>query len=145
MSPEKHSSIIKPTLQTPFHIDFEWWKQNDNNWRVHLFDCLCEQHQHDLESTDSHQTIDWVDPESGEIICMDRLQHILMTHCAHQPQFITSYSTLVDAVFRVFLSNGNLPATPLELSSQIQKSADTILRTISGSKVYKGIKPYLSS
>jgi hypothetical protein len=30
-------SLIKPNLNTPFHIDFSWWKENDNNWRIFLF------------------------------------------------------------------------------------------------------------
>jgi len=30
----KRFSLVKPTLQTRFHIDFNWWSQNDRNWRV---------------------------------------------------------------------------------------------------------------
>lgn len=145
MSAEKHTSFIKPTLNTPFYIDFDWWKQNDNNWRIHLFDCLCEKHQQEFASIQSDQMIDWVDPENGEVKQVEQLQHTLMTHCAKQPEFITPNSTLIDAVFRIFLSNGNLPETPIELASHINKSPDTILRTISGSKVYKGIKPCITN
>ena len=145
MSPEKHGSLVKPTLQTPFHIDFDWWRQNDNDWRVHLFDCLCEQHQKDLATVDSNQNIDWVDPDTGEVIIVDQLRHVLMTHCAHQPDFFTTNGTLIDSVFRVFLSNGNTPVTPTELADQINKSADTILKTIAGNKVYKGIKPCIQN
>ena len=32
----KRFSLVKPTLQTPFHIDFEWWKQSDRSWRIYL-------------------------------------------------------------------------------------------------------------
>jgi hypothetical protein len=142
MTPKEiRNSMMKPTINTPFHIDYEWWKQNDNNWRVHLFSCLCQEHQDIFQVLENNQMIDWVDPETAEIIPVDGLQHILMTHCSKQVDFITTNSTMIDAVFRVFLSNGNSPISPLELSSQIQKPADTILKTLSGSKVYKGIKP----
>ena len=26
---DKRFSLVKPTVNTPFHIDFEWWRQND--------------------------------------------------------------------------------------------------------------------
>ena len=32
----KKLSIVKPTPETPFHIDFDWWRENDREWRVHL-------------------------------------------------------------------------------------------------------------
>jgi hypothetical protein len=36
-----------------------------------------------------------------------------------QPDFITDNTALVDAVFRVFLANGNRPMSPLELEQEI--------------------------
>ena len=39
MSEVKKFSLIKPTLQTPFHIDFDWWRANDTNWHVALRAC----------------------------------------------------------------------------------------------------------
>jgi hypothetical protein len=134
-------SVIKPDLHTFFHIDFEWWKQYDNNWRVHLQSCLCPEHQEAFTNTENVEEIDWIDPITAEIFPVDGLQHTLMTHCAKQDGFISSNTTLVDAVFRVFLANGNSPATPLELSSMIGRSPEIILRTLSGDKVYKGIRP----
>ena len=37
---KKKFSLVKPSIETPFHIDFEWWKETDSNWRVFLFDFL---------------------------------------------------------------------------------------------------------
>ena len=64
-----------------------------------------------------------------------------MDHCAKQDGFYSTQTALVDAIFRVFLANGNTPLSPLELSDKIGKPAETILRTLSGSQVYKGIRP----
>ena len=36
MAVVKRFSLVKPTLQTPFHIDFRWWKQNERDWHVFL-------------------------------------------------------------------------------------------------------------
>jgi hypothetical protein len=141
MGDTKKFSLVKPTADTPFHIDFDWWKQHDNNWRVHLQSCLCPEHQAIYTETSDAQFIDWIDPNTAEVHSVDGLQHVLMTHCAIQPEFLTGYTTLVDSTFRVFLANGNSPLTPKEIAEKIDKPADTILRTLSGPKVYKGIRP----
>ncbi len=136
-------SLIKPTLQTRFHIDFDWWRKSDRSWRVYLRSNLCPDHQKMFEDENAEEEVDWVDPDTAEVQVVDGLQHILITHCAKQDGFITEHSTLVDAAFRVFLANGNTPLTPVELSERLGRSADTILKTISGIRVYKGIRPYV--
>ncbi len=140
----KRFSLVKPTINTPFHIDFNWWMQNDNNWRVYLHDCLCSEHQAAFSINEESESIDWVDPETAEIQQVDGLQNILITHCAKQPGFLTSNSSLVDVVFRVFLASGNVPLTPQEISQRIGRQADTILRTLAGPVVYKGLRPFKS-
>lgn len=139
----KKYSIIKPTIDTPFHIDFEWWKSNDNNWRVFLLDYLCQEHQKVFENSDDDILIDWVDPETAEIHKVDGLQNILMSHCARQPGFVTINTAIVDAVFRIFLSNGNTPLSPAQLSLLVEQPAQKILQTFGGFQIYKGIRPYI--
>jgi len=137
----KRFSLVKPTLQTRFHIDFDWWSKNDRSWRVYLRSDLCPEHQKIFEEMQNEQDVDWVDAETAEVQKVDGLQHSLITHCAKQEGFITEHSTLVDAAFRVFLANGNVPLTPIELSERLGRPADTILKTLSGIRVYKGIRP----
>ena len=142
MSEAKRYSLIKPTLQTPFHIDYNWWIRHDTSWSVHLRNCLCDDHQKKYaELTGDSAWIDWVDPNTAEVRKIDGLQHILMTHCSKEPGFLTQNTTLVDAVFRVFIANGNSPLTPEALSELINKPARTIMRTLTGTKVYKGLRP----
>jgi hypothetical protein len=73
---------------------------------------------------------------------VDGLQHVLITHCAQQPGFITEHTTLVDAVFRTFLANGNVPMTPVELGAHLMRPPETILKTLTGMRVYRGLRPY---
>jgi hypothetical protein len=141
MSEVKRFSLVKPTDQTPFHIDFSWWQSNESDWHVHLRSLLCETHQEMFANWQNDQLIDWVDPETAEVRPMDGLQHMLLSHCSHQPGFITDHTALVDGVFRVLLANGNAPMNSQQLAQHLGKSADTILRTISGPRVYKGIRP----
>ena len=141
MTELKRFSLVKPTLQTRFHIDYDWWGQSDRNWRVDLFSFLCPEHQEAFSGVSDDDLIDWVDPETAEVQQVDGLQHILITHCAKQPRFIEDRTALVESTFRLFLSNGNTPLTPVELSDQLGRTPKVILQTLSGPRVYKGLRP----
>jgi hypothetical protein len=137
--------LIKPTLKTKFHIDFDWWERESREFRVYLTSHLCVEHQAVMEAQTDTQIVDVVDPETGEVRREDGIQHALRTHCSTLPEFITSHTSLVDAVFRVFIANGNQPLSPEELADRIGRpgpgTANTILRTLSGARVYKGLRP----
>lgn len=137
----KRSSLIKPTSDTPFHIDFDWWQKNERDWHVYLRSLLCAEHRETFANTEEGQMIDWVDPVTAEVKLVDGVQHILMSHCVKQPDFLTDHTALVEAVFRLFLTNGNLPMSSDELGRRLNRPAMTILRTLAGARVYKGIRP----
>jgi hypothetical protein len=134
-------SLLKPTYDTPFHIDFDWWKVNEHDWHVHLQNCLCEEHRAFFEEFPFDQMIDTIDPETAEVKQVDGLTHTLTTHCAQQEDFITDNTQLVEAVFRALLANGNKSLTARELEEITGKPARTILKTIAHHKVYMGIRP----
>ena len=138
----KRFSLVKPSTETPFHIDFDWWKKNERDWHVYLRTLLCAEHQEAFEAIEGDQTIDWVDPVTAEVKSVDGIQNALMTHCVKQPDFLTSQTALVEAVFRLFLTNGNNPMTSKDLGERLHRPAETILRTLASARVYKGIRPY---
>lgn len=137
----KRTSLVKPTPQTPFHIDFDWWQKNERDWHVYLRSLLCAEHQEAFASLEEGQTIDWVDPLTAEVKAVDGVQNTLMSHCAKQPDFLTEQTALVEAVFRLFLTNGNIPMSSEELGARLNRPAMTILRTLTAGRVYKGIRP----
>ncbi len=137
----KRFSLVKPTIDTPFHIDFKWWQQNESDWRIYLLSCLCPEHQLLYSNTLEIESIDWIDPETAEIHHLDALQHTLMTHCAHRDDFVTDHTALVDAVFRTLLANGNSPMSVFNLGKQLGRPPEKILQTLSGPRVYKGLRP----
>ncbi len=141
MSEVRRPSLVKPTLETPLHIDFEWWRKNDRDWRVYLLSNLCPKHQQIFADSGLEAKIDWVDPVTAEVHQIDGLQYVLMNHCAKEPGFITEHTALVDAAFRLFLANGNTPMTAVELGKRLGKDPMMVLRTFTGSRVYKGIRP----
>lgn len=143
MTEVKRMSLVKPTLQTRYHIDFDWWQKNDRDWRVYLRNSLCAEHQEAFADLPENEKVDWVDPDTAEVQSVDGLQHILMTHCARQEGFVTGQMAMVDAIFRLFLANGNTPMTPVELAERLGKQPLVVLKTISGMRVYKGLRPLM--
>lgn len=142
MAEVKRFSLVKPTVDTPFHIDFAWWKKNERDWHVYLRSLLCAEHQDAFANVEEGETIDWVDPMTAEVKPVEGVQNALMTHCVKQPEFLTSQTALVEAVFRLFLTNGNVPMSSGELSARLNRPAETILRTLAGARVYKGIRAF---
>ena len=135
-------SLLKPTAKTPFHIDFEWWKKSERDWHVFLRSLLCAEHQEAFAEMDEGGMIDWIDPQTAEVKQVDGIQHALMSHCALLPEFSDAHTAMVEAVFRIFLVNGNTPMSADELGKKLGRPADTILKTIAGPRVYRGLRPF---
>jgi hypothetical protein len=144
MSEVKKISLVKPTLQMPFHIDFDWWRANDRNWHIALESMLCPEHQQAFASLSEGQLIDWVDPETAEVRQMDGLQHTIVNHCAKQAGFLDEHTAVVEAIFRLLLANSNTPMSAEELGARLNRPAEVILKTIAGPRVYKGLRPYVA-
>ena len=134
---------IKPTIETKFYIDFDWWKKRGENVRVYLWSHLCSDCQAVYGSHQGTEEIDWIDPETAEVNRVDALWHSLRTCCSQKPDYITERTTTIDAVFRVLLANGNTPLSPVELYRIIGKqSPNTILRMLTHGNLHRGIKPF---
>jgi len=134
-------TLVKPTLDTPFRIDYGWWERKELHISIELRTHLCQEHRAVFSGHFDTEKIDWVDEKTGEVTQVDGLQHVLQVHCSKQPGYINEHLSLVDATFRVFLANGNTPLTCKELSSIISHPPEKILRTLAGRRIYKGIRP----
>ncbi len=133
---------LRPTLDTLFHIDYEWWNKGDRDLRLYLRSQLCAEHRAQLAEADLEgDLIDWIDPNTAEVKRTDALVLLLRTHCAQQPDFIGEHTGIIDAVFRVFLMNDNQPLTSRQLADQTNRDAETVLRTIGGKQIYQGLRP----
>ncbi|NPV07183.1 MAG: hypothetical protein HPY83_04360 [Anaerolineae bacterium] len=132
---------VKPTVQTRFQIDLDWWEQQGRNFRVELWHHLCPGCRLSLATHRGTETIDWVDPETAEVHRVDGLWHSLRTCCAERPEFVASDTSLMTAVFRLFLANGNSPLSPLEIWQRLaRRDPETILRLLVRGRSYYGIR-----
>jgi hypothetical protein len=138
-------SIVKPTLETPFHIDFDWWRDHDREWRVHLRSLLSPEAQERFaDIINGDDLVDWVDPDTAEVHRVDGLQHVVITHTARQEGFLDPHTALVEAVFRLLLKHGNTPMTVVEMGEELNRDPMSLLRMLSGVRVYRGIRPMMS-
>ena len=133
--------LIKPSVETRFSIDYDWWDSSRDDLHVYLLTHLTDEQQSRLENRELHEVFDYVDPETGEVFQLDQLD-VALRESAGRDDFITGHIGLIDSVFRALLVNGNQPLNALELSEITGRSAETILKTIGGMRVYRGIRPY---
>lgn len=132
----------RPTLDTKFYIDQDWWETSGKDFRIAVRGQLCKECQSRFPDHRNLESVDWVDPETAEVVRADALLQTLRNHCANRPDFISSSNTLVTNIFRIFLLNGNQPLSPVELAKQMRwTNAETILRTLTGGPVYMGLRP----
>lgn len=135
----------KPTVDTRFHIDYAWWEQSGRSFRLYLLEQLCDECRKRFASHRETETVDWVNPDTGEVTEADALLQCLRRECAGHPDFINERIPLASAIFRMFLVNDNMPLTPREIHATITwKQPETILQTISGPQAYLGIRPVVN-
>ncbi|MEO0565001.1 MAG: hypothetical protein AAF125_23040 [Chloroflexota bacterium] len=133
-------SLAKATMDTKFHIDYEWW-DNATQLRLYMLSHIQDEEERErLGKSEEGAIVDYVHPETGEVFRADEL-NLALQRAAQEDDFINPQASMVDNIFRVFLRNGNQPRSPRELENEVDKSASIILKTIGGTTVYKGIRP----
>ncbi|MEL6525582.1 MAG: hypothetical protein AAFQ07_07725 [Chloroflexota bacterium] len=140
----KPSAVLKPQLDTKFQIDYDWWERENNDLRAYMLTHLPPDLREKFDEDEEDSEVDYVDPVTGEVQQLDKLG-LAIQEAASRDDFINPQTSLVDSVFRVFLSNGNTPRTPEELADDTERDARTILKTFGGIRVYRGIRPIQES
>lgn len=128
-------------METRFYIDYDWWEQSGKDIDIHIQEMCAEIGEAELDPALREEHVDWVDPLTAVVTRVDGMTYTFLQHCGQNPEFITERTTLTEAVFRTLLAAGNRPMTPIELAERIDRPAETILKTLSGGRVYKGLRP----
>ncbi|MBE0691354.1 MAG: hypothetical protein IH587_14645 [Anaerolineae bacterium] len=141
-SPDKPSLLVKPTVDTKYHIDYSWWETSGEDLRTYILSHLLPKQRDQLSQTTEERVIDYVDPDTGEVFQVDELG-LAIQLAAKDSSYVSAQTALVDSIFRVFLANGNTPLSVRDLSERTSRPANTILKMLSG-HIWKGIRPYQS-
>jgi hypothetical protein len=123
-------------------VDYDWWQTSSEDLRTYLLSHLPAEQRDRLSQSVEGRIVDYINPDTGEVQQLDEVG-IAIQNAASDPNFINPQISLVDSIFRVFLVNGNVPQSPNELAARIGRPAQTILKTLSGGRIYKGIRPEL--
>jgi hypothetical protein len=103
---------------------------------------LCKECQDRFPDHRNTEAVDWVDPDTAEVVRGDALIQCLRSECSQKADFIGRSNPAVTNVFRIFLLNGNQPLSPNEMAKQMPwVGADVILKTLASGTVYMGIRP----
>lgn len=135
----KLPSLKRPTPDTKFHIDYDWWEESNLDLRTYLYTRLATDDMGEVNL--DREEVDLVDPKTGEVRRVDGFQYMVQTYFRQMPDDFVTSTSLVDAVFCVLLANGNQPMAARDIAERVQRSPDVILRTFSGPRIYQGIRP----
>lgn len=133
---------LHPGINTKFHIDLDWWKKANRNFRLYLQDSLCSTCRRQYPDENEQGELDWIHPKTGEVKQVDVLWECLLSCCSQAPDYITPTTPLTNAVFRTLLANFNEPLSPVEIHRRIRQSdPQTILRVLTRGEIHFGIVP----
>ncbi len=133
--------IVKPTMETRFFVDQEWWQKNSQDLNQALIS-ICAELEYELVETDDTDIVyDWINPDTGQVSQVTEFHYLFLVNCAGEENFLTERLSLVESLFRALMGSGNKPMNPIELAEATGRPATKILQTLSGRRTYKGIRP----
>ncbi|PJF47511.1 MAG: hypothetical protein D6709_07030 [Chloroflexi bacterium] len=136
--------LLRPTENTPFHIDYSWFEKNGQDVNVLIYKCLTPEQQERLAGLPTDEALDFVDEATGEVRRVTRAMQMIRAERANDATFISPRLPLAESVFRVFLLNDNQPLTPVELAARIGRKPSEILAQLGGRTVYNGVRPIMN-
>lgn len=140
------ADLVRPDINTKFHVDYDWFANRGRDIRVLIQEQLCAQCRSGFENNPDTQSIDWVDPSTGEVTIVDGLTYRLRECCSRREDYITHSTPLAAAIFRVLVADGDTPMSAAEISERIGKSdPKTMLRILLGNEMrsHYGVRPIL--
>ncbi len=135
----KTPTLKRPTEDTKFFIDYDWWERSNLDLKTYLYTRLSVGEELQLDT--GMEKVDLVDSRTGEVRQVDGFQYVLQTYFSQLPEDFTARTSLVDAAFCVLLANANQPMTAQEIAQQVGRPTSVILKTLGGPRVYQGIRP----
>lgn len=139
-APGRPVTLIKPTLDTRYHIDYEWWERSGKDLVQALIAQLPQFLRDNLSQRPGETILDYVDPVTAEVTPENELT-LAVRMAAEDPEFVTPQTSITDAIFRIFVANGNQPLSVNELGERLARPPQTILKMLNGREIYYGLRP----
>jgi hypothetical protein len=138
--PPRPGGLAKQTLDTKYHIDYDWWPTSGEDLRTNLLKQVPPEFKDAVLEQPEDREFDYIDPHTGRVSRIDPLLFALKV-AAESEEFLGKSVSLADAVFRVLLTTDNRPTSVREFATLTGRDGRTIL-TLLSSRVYYGIRPH---
>ncbi|MCB0076271.1 MAG: hypothetical protein KDD73_02535 [Anaerolineales bacterium] len=134
-------NIRRPTIDTPFHIDWGWFERNRLSAESAVYNQVCESHRAEVEPAGTDE-MDYIDSTTGEVFVTDARREVIMALCQFEDDYISAEMPLHQAVFRLLLASNNRPTSPAEMAAQLNRhDPQTLLRLLTSGSVSYGVIP----
>lgn len=137
--PTKIPSISIVSPDTRFYIDYDWWQASNRSLQSYLQTSL----GNDITIENSVEDIDLIDSKTGEVKQVSGFEFTVQRILSELPTNYMERLSLIDRCFFTLLRNGNRPMTISELSEEVGRDPDTIIRTLKPPRVYRGLRPFV--
>jgi hypothetical protein len=125
-------------VNTPFFIDLGWWQSRGRNLGRFLAEIVGDE----SAAAGGGEPLDYIDPDTAEVLQLDPLWSRVLIHHAHRPEYITASTPLANAVLRALIENVNRPMTAVDMYRRINRtSPETLLRLLRVARTQYGIVP----
>jgi len=150
--------VISEEPRTRYYIDIGWYEQAGRSFRTVAQARFCTACKHKL-GTEIQERAPTIDPRTGRVVFEMRSVPFganplaaIRSCCAKAKDYITPDTPIAEAIFRVFLANGNQP-TDLEgireqlaewipLSSRPHNYTTDILKRVIETDQYYGLREF---
>jgi len=116
-------------------------KQTENDWHVFLRSFALPGTSEVFANVKKGRRSTGIDPQTAEVKSVDGIQHALMSHCASSRIAPVRATALVEAVFRTFIVNGNMPMSAEELGKLAARQTPSE-KPLPVPRVYRGLRPF---
>jgi hypothetical protein len=141
-----------------YYIDIAWYDQHDRSFRAVAQGRFCQSCLAKIGNV-TEERVPTVDKKSNRVVYENREirygenpMAVIRQCCSKQRNYITPETPLLEAVFRVFLANGNQPATLERIREQLgdwislrdrphNYASELIERLIANDRRY-GLRPF---
>ena len=131
--------LKRPTPETKFFIDYDWWERSNLDLKTYLFTRL--QVDENLPFDAYGEKVDLVNAQTGEVRQVDGFQYVLQAYFSQLPEDFAARTSLVDATFCVLLANANQPLAAEDIAERVHRPTEVVIKTLGGPRVYQGIRP----
>jgi hypothetical protein len=108
-----------------YYIDMAWYDLSGRSFRALAQGRFCPSCQEKV-GTSTEERVPTVDKKSNRVVYEvrqvqygERPMEVIRTCCSKQRNYITPETPVVEAIYRVFLANGNQPATLERVREQL--------------------------